>query len=77
VGTVLAALERQSRPRAEATVLGDGPALAGPRGDRPERRDHPSENSWVCGFRCGSLIAPPVSGALNRNTLRPLVISDS
>jgi hypothetical protein len=36
-----------------------------------------SENSCVCGFRYGSLSAPPVWRPLKRNTFTPLVISDS
>ena len=47
------------------------------RGTGRSRADHGVENSCVCGFRCGSLIAPPVSGPLKRKTFRPLVISDS
>jgi hypothetical protein len=54
-----------------------GIAPAGPGWDRPEPLSYPSENSCVCGFRCGSRIAPPVSGPLKRKTFRPFVISDS
>jgi hypothetical protein len=55
----------------------EGAAAAAPSVITRPAAHYGSENSWVCGFRCGSRNAFRTDLSVNRNTFRPFVISDS